>query len=91
MSANTSLITDATRAHALDNREDYTDAIAAHVAGDFKQHYEMQVHQEDFQDEAPKTISTQVLRLLVTNPDTREDMAVVVPILLADDLTADAT
>jgi|PlaIllAssembly_1097288.scaffolds.fasta_scaffold290102_2 hypothetical protein len=80
MSANTSLLTDASRLSATQNTENYAEGVAVHINGDWSQHYQFVVIPQAWIDSCGNTIpGSQRLRIPLTAYNT--DVNVVVPII----------
>lgn len=80
MSANTPLLTDASRLASTQNVENYSAGVAAHINGDWAQHIQIAIIDENWVDSAGNTIpKSKRLRFLATVDG--QTVALVVPIV----------
>lgn len=80
MRANTPLLTDASRLASQQNVNNYSAGVAAHINGDWSQHVQLAVINENWVDSAGNKIpNSQRLRILATVDG--QDVALVIPII----------
>lgn len=80
MSANTSLLTDASRLSASQNTDNYAEGVAVHINGDWSQHYQFVIIPEAWIDSCGNIVpGSQRLRIPLTAYNS--DVNVVVPIV----------
>lgn len=80
MRANTPLLTDASRLASQQNVDNYSAGVAAHINGDWAQHVQFAIINENWVDSAGNTIpNSQRLRFLATVDG--QDVALVIPIV----------
>jgi Immunoglobulin domain len=82
MSANTPLLTDASRLSTEQNVDNYSAGVAAHINGDLSRHIQIQIINQNWVDSCGNTIpNSQRLRLLGTFNGV--DVAIVLPLIPA--------
>lgn len=80
MSANTPLLTDSSRLASTQNVQNYSTGVAAHINGDWSQHVQIAVINENWVDAAGNTIpKSKRLRFLATVDG--QTVALVIPII----------
>ncbi len=80
MRANTPLLTDASRLASQQNVDNYSAGVATHINGDWAQHVQIAIINENWVDSAGNTIpNSQRLRFLATVDG--QDVALVIPII----------
>lgn len=80
MSANTPLLTDASRLAATQNVENYSAGVATHINGDWAQHAQLSIINQSWVDSGGNTIPNSLrLRFLATVDG--QEVAMVVPII----------